>query len=294
MSKNRQKNSWQWDDIRYFLAITEHGSLSGAARALNVKHSTVSRHLIGLETGLGTKLFIRLGTKLELSQDGQLILKRAKLIEREMLAVDLMAQQKEMSAGHVTLSCPPMLLRQLILPCFKDFFNSNGNIELVLQADARTVDMSRNEADIALRFVRPTEEDLICRTLATLSYSVYGTNKWMDVEHEDHKFIRLSRIKNLENNTKFTHFVGNRQYSMTTNDIDTAKEACMLGYGLVLLPDIFVPESMGLMKFQSPDMVINQKIFMVMHADVRNTRQVRLVADYLVESVKKVWLSNDY
>ena len=80
-----------WEDLRYFLAIASAGTLSGAARQLNVDQATISRRLAALEAELGTRLINRLPRRAELTSLGNEVLEQALAIEERMFSIKRLA-----------------------------------------------------------------------------------------------------------------------------------------------------------------------------------------------------------
>lgn len=281
MTKNKQYLDWRWDDIRYFLELYRQGSLSGAARKLSVRHSTVARHLARLEEVIGGKLFAKRLNGLELSELGRHVIERALMIERDAAILEAMGRRNNELAGRVIVTCPPMLLRRMIMPRLDQFFDNYAGIELTLISEARQANLNQNEADIALRFVRPNETGLVCRTLQSMSYSVYANRKWRDVPPAKQKLIKFTQIRNLENDESFQRFAEQRHIVMTTNDMEVALDACVGGHGVALLPDQIAEDNPHLERIEVADLVVKQDLFLVMREDVRMIPKVRVVADYL-------------
>src|SRR5215813_3097096 len=105
--------NWQWDDVRFFLAVSREGSLSRAARVLGVDHVTVGRRIAALEQQLGAKLLIRTPEGFSASAAGQAILTRCEAMEGAALDLERLAAGHDAQfTGSIRLSTTEVLAAQ--------------------------------------------------------------------------------------------------------------------------------------------------------------------------------------
>ena len=108
---------WQWDDIRFFLAVSRAGSLSGAARVLGVGHVTVGRRVVLLEKRLGVKLLNRTPEGFSIALAGQAILGQCAAMENTALDLERIAAGRDsLAAGTVRLTTTEALAHQVVAP----------------------------------------------------------------------------------------------------------------------------------------------------------------------------------
>ncbi len=163
-----------WDDLRFFLALCEAGTLSGAARATRVEHTTVARRIDALETALGARLFDRFPKGWALTAAGTALVPHARKLEDDMHALRNVARGAAEVAGVVRVSAPPALTACLLAPRLRTPLSRLPGVEIDLRAEARTTDLMRRQADIALRFARPTSPGLVTKLLAHVDYALYA------------------------------------------------------------------------------------------------------------------------
>ena len=163
-----------WDDLRFFLALCEAGTLSGAARATRVEHTTVARRIDALETALGARLFDRFPKGWSLTAAGTALVPHARKLEDDMHALLNVARGATEVAGGVRVSAPPALTACLLAPRLRAPLSRLPGVEIDLRAEARTTDLMRRQADIALRFARPTSPGLVTKLLAHVDYALYA------------------------------------------------------------------------------------------------------------------------
>ena len=139
-----------WEDIRHFIAVARAGTMSGAARSLQVDHATVSRRLAALEADLNVRLVERLPRACRLTDVGRLVLERAIDMEGAADRISRIAQAAHAPlVGKVTLSAPPVLAAHLLAHHLAEFRDSFPEIRWSLAAQAQQVSLSRREADVA-------------------------------------------------------------------------------------------------------------------------------------------------
>ena len=139
--------------LRAFEAAGRHQSFSRAAEELGVSHSSISRHVRGLEDRLGVQLFRDLPRGLELSRDG------AAYLAQISPALDAIASATEGLAetpqGTVAVNSEPLFAMKWIMPRLTDFYAQYPDISIRLEASRQLADVARYEADLAIRFVHP-------------------------------------------------------------------------------------------------------------------------------------------
>lgn len=276
-------DSLQWDNIRYFLALSRQGSLSATARALKVDHSTVARRVSNLEKLLRIKLFTRLARGWVLTAEGQALAKQAELLEEEMLSLWRVAMGNSSLSGTVRLSAPPLLLNEFLVPRLNEFARRYADIDLVLIGETRGADLARAEADIALRMIQPTNSQLVMRRLGDVAYNLYAVRRWHDVDEPEQAFIGFDEATHNAQKAWLDNYVGERRYALRTNDMRAMYHAAAGGLGIALLPQFLVGTDSRLESMAGLATPFSCPLFLVMHADVRRTPRVRATADFLAE-----------
>lgn len=163
-------NPARWDDIRVLLAVLREGSFSGAAASLSVEQSTVSRRIAALETALGAVLFDRTPAGPRATELALRLRPAAERMEAELSSlIDLSASMTEQIEGRVRLAVTSSFAVQIVIPFVLPALRTQyPGLHLDLIVDERAADLVQREADLALRFFRPTEGDLLARRIAQL------------------------------------------------------------------------------------------------------------------------------
>lgn len=272
-----------WDDLRFFLALCEAGTLTGAASAAGVEHTTVARRIEALETALGARLFDRFPRGWSLTAAGTALVPHARKLEDDMHALLNVARGAIEVAGVVRVSAPPALTACLLAARLRGPLARLPGVEIDLRAEARTTDLMRRQADIALRFARPTAPGLVTRLLAHVDYALYA--------HEDYvanrapaqwEFLGYDELQqDAPQQDWLDKLRGTRRYSMRSNDLLTLLQAAVGGCGAGVFPRYAAARAPGLVVLD-PACPVRRTLWLVMHDDVRRAPHVRAVADEII------------
>jgi DNA-binding transcriptional LysR family regulator len=149
--------------MRLFLAVAETGSLSAAARRLRVAQPTVSRRLAELEAKLGEPLFVRGVAGTAATALGERLLEPAKRMAEWAGELERSAEGAESTPrGVVRLTAPPGVAFEVVTPFAADLKRKLPEVQLEVVSTVAYLDLSRREADLALRMQKPTQRDLTC------------------------------------------------------------------------------------------------------------------------------------
>ena len=172
--------TWEWDDVRFFLAASREGSLSGAARALNVDHVTVGRRIAALEERLGAKLLTRTPEGLIATPAGQAILRQCEAMETSAFDIErLAAGHDSQYGGRIRLTTTEVLATHVIVPELAALRDRYPQLQVEILTGVRLLDIARREAEIAVRPVKPTAQSLVCRKLGEFGFGLYASRDYL-------------------------------------------------------------------------------------------------------------------
>lgn len=173
---------FEWDDVKYFLAVARHGSTLAAAKALKLSQSTVQRRVAELERKIGRELVQRHATGYRLTEFGEEMLPYAEQIERAAIAFE---QRKATidrgEAGLIRVACPEPIVYRIMKSGLLDRFHMRHpklRVEFVMSD--QYVDLARGDADVALRSGDTDDGVLVGRKIAESLWSVYASQGYID------------------------------------------------------------------------------------------------------------------
>ena len=173
---------FEWDDVKYFLAVARHGSTLAAAKALKLSQSTVQRRIGELERKLGRELVKRHATGYRLTEFGEEMLPYAEQIERAALEFEQRKATIERGeAGLIRVTCPePIVLRIMQSALLDRFHARHPNLRVEFVMTDKYVDLARGDADVALRSGDTDDNVLVGRKIADSLWSVYASKAYIE------------------------------------------------------------------------------------------------------------------
>lgn len=229
----------RWDDLRVLLSVMREGSFSAAASALGVEQSTVSRRIAALEQALGAPLFDRLRTGPRPTELAASLRPRIERVEAEVRGVlDGVRAQEPAVRGRVRLAITEALAVHVIIPRVLGPLRArHPELEVDLLTSDLAADLGRREADLALRFFRPTDGDLVAKRVAKLRTAVLAHRDYEGVgrptEALDFIALELPGIPSREEAFLAEHV--RVRPTMRTNGYLAQVEAVRAGLGVALL-----------------------------------------------------------
>ncbi|APG95716.1 LysR family transcriptional regulator [Sinorhizobium americanum] len=164
-----------WNDLKFFLAVANMGSLSAASTQLGVSPSTVSRRIEALEAGLKVKLFRPHRDGYDLTPAGRELLPGAERAEAQMRVFERTARGKDSElAGPVRINAPELLGQEVLLPRLAGFLQSHPDIRIEMHSSVRPLQLVTEQADIVLRLVRPERGNYRQRKLGHVVFGIYA------------------------------------------------------------------------------------------------------------------------
>jgi DNA-binding transcriptional LysR family regulator len=180
MDRLRSPSMLNWDDLRFFLAVARHGSLSAAARVLKVSQPTVGRRISAFERALGTKLFVATRLGQELSTTGRDLMAHAERMELDVLAAERVTAARDLRMhGRVSVTATAWMIDGVLAPLVSAFSSQYPELELELMADVRHLNLVRREADIALRTSRFEHNDIVQRKVGVVAFGLYASDAYL-------------------------------------------------------------------------------------------------------------------
>ena len=292
-----------WNDIavdcnqvRAFLAASEEGSLSAAARALKQTQPTLSRQVTGLEHALGVTLFERGHRRLQLTAAGLELLDHARAMAVAANRISLAASgQSQAIEGRVCITATEMLATYYLPRMLRKLREQAPGIVVEVVASDEVRDLMRREADIAIRHAQPMQPDLIARRIGCLRGRIYAARRLLDevgvprnvADLQDQDFVGV------DNTEALLEGLAEQGLKLRLEQFRTSAASgnCMLqlireglGFGFLpmdtgalfddlvcVLPELFDPEI---------------PVWLVTHRELHTSRRIRVVYDLLAEELQ--------
>jgi len=288
---------FDWNDLKYVLALAHHGRLSAVGKQLGVDHTTVSRRISALEQELDVRLFDRSPKGYTLTSEGHRMLPFAEKIESQAIALskDISGLDTAMS-GIVRLATPEALGSQFLTRHWISFRRDNPNIEVELVAAARRLSMTKREADIAVTLSRPTRGRLVAQKAGRYRLRLYGSSTYLrshppiqtfdDLANHDFIWYVDDLLEYEELQMLHKNFRSPRVVFRSTNVTGQAN-AAVNGIGLALLPCFLADQMPELVPVLGDASALERDLWVVTHEDLRHVARMEAVVNFLTATFKK-------
>lgn len=290
-----QRTAPAWDDLRYVLAIARAHGLAGASRVLSVNHSTIYRRLRALERSLGVQLFARLPTGYQPTEAGERLIAAAERMEAEALAVDReIAGRDTQLVGLVRVTSSETLAYRVLTALIASFRRAHPRVEVELVIDNQLLDLSRREADVALRARRPTEPTAFGRKVADVAWAIYGAKTYLKGKAPPRSKAQLAKHAVIGFGTRATQLLAAQWLQAAvpetaivyrTNSLINQLTAAKDGIGLALLPCYLADAERELARLLGPIDDLTTELWLITHQDLRATARVRAFMDHVGEAL---------
>ncbi|MET2845860.1 LysR family transcriptional regulator [Vibrio owensii] len=297
-------NGTTYNQLMMFHTIAQEGSITAAARKLEIAPPSVSQALKMLEEQLGLPLFTRTTRRIELTEAGQLLYERTLASMSELnLAVESVSDLSRVPSGKVRITVPRFVYQSLLKPIYIEFCQRYPSIQLEISVSDKAIDIIRDGFDMGIRFGDRVEEGMIARQLtlpvkealfASPGYvEQYGLPKTPDdlKQHKliQYRFISSNQVAPLNLNNQGETLTVNMPTALIVNDTDVMIDAAHngLGIGRIVTPMIEEGFKKGeivpvLEEFWQP----YSGLYVYFHKNTQKAKRVRVLIDFLLEKAE--------
>jgi DNA-binding transcriptional LysR family regulator len=292
-----QLKALSWDDFRLVKAVADTGALPAAAVQIGVNHSTIFRRLRQIESALGFTLFERHRTGYTLTTAGEEMFKVAELLEENIGAFERRLAGREIKpSGELRVTTNDSLLIHLLTPLFKRFQEACPDIRLDVVASNQALNLSKRDADVAIRATGNPPEALVGRRIATIAWALYGRAADFPQPGAIHDLAELYRRNwvSLGDNlatlkaVKFVReHVAEQNIRYRLNNVLGLGEAVEAGLGIGHLPCFIGDVRPALVRLAPPEPAFATSLWLLTHADLRHSPRVRAFLDFAADEISK-------
>lgn len=235
-------NTFSWEDARIFLSVTEHKSFTAAAKVLKLGQATVSRRIQILEEKFGLQLFVRGKHGAYPTADADTLIPVAKEMAKWALEFGRLANHKQQSiSGIVTIAAPPGVAVEQLAPFALVLKAHEPEIQLEILSSVDYVNLSRGDADIAIRNHAPQEQGLISLHSASVESVVKASRQYMETLTKPYRIEALDwvtwggKYKSLSPRPMLESLIPNFTAAVSSDDYLVIKAAVEAGLGACIV-----------------------------------------------------------
>jgi molybdate transport repressor ModE-like protein len=288
-----------WDHLRYYLEVARRGSLSAAAKSLGVSHATVLRNIDNLEEALGVRLFKRLQSGYQLSEEGERLLEKAVMMQSAMKEFEQTVQkQGDRLAGvlRVTQTDSDSLN---LYDLYAEFSTRYPEVTLEVDTSISPRNLNQQEFDVAIRFVDKPHELLVGNYLGTVEYGAYATRGYLERfgcspalselgwviqkksvnnwggKHNDSSFGKLYRL------------VDSPRIVLQSDNYRAVETAVLAGVGAGFLSHLNAGKYPDVVGLTGHDLTSRNHVWVLTHRDLKHTIKVRHFMAFITDRLKE-------
>jgi len=293
-----------WDKLRIFHAAAEAGSFTHAGEVLHMSQSAVSRQVSALERELSAPLFHRHARGLVLTEQGELLYRTAQEVFMKLASAEtLLTDSRGKPRGDLRVTTTIALGVHWLTPRLHEFMTLYPDIRLQLVLNDDELDLGMREADVAIRFQPPTQNDLIRRKLFVVHNHVYASLEYVKTygaprtlaDLENHRILTYGgivpphiRLVNWLETAGRANGAAPRTPALQINSMLGLKEAVRRGLGLAFLPDYVARDDQRIVAvLDAEDSLPNFETYFVYPEEMKASKRIEVFRDFLVAKARE-------
>tara|TARA_R110001592_G_scaffold79054_5_gene236802 strand:+ start:18190 stop:19083 length:894 start_codon:yes stop_codon:yes gene_type:complete len=291
-----------WDKLKIFKAVAEAGSFTHAGDNLNLSQSAISRQISGLEQELGMPLFHRHARGLILTEQGEILFQTACDMSDRLKQVEIqLSDSRNLPAGPLTMTTVEFIASTWLAPQISTFKESYPKIQLTMLLDDRIYNLSKREADVAIRLQKTEHSDLIERHMTSIGFSLCASKSYLEKHGRPKKktdfahhmmigyplntytpFIKPNWIFG-----KLNIDINNNPNVILINSMHTRYTAVKNGTGISVLPNYIIHQDDDI-EILCPDIKIpSVDMYFMYPQERRNSRRIKVLRDFLFDYIQQ-------
>ena len=289
-----------WNDLKIILAIGRQGSLSGAARTLDMNHSTVFRRINAIEDKMGVRFFDRLPQGYSLTEAGEAALRAADKIDNEVNGLSRKLLGKDLRLqGGIRVTAPEGVSHKLLRPIIAEFLKRHPEINIDLVVTGNALKLARREADLAIRVTNNPPDTSIGRKVCNFRFGFYASKEYVEkntqTKVDQHHWLLLDDCQqwfpaSVWKQLGLAGLQKTNNVCLRTDSTTAIVNAAIDSLGVAPLPCFLGDDEEKLVRVFEPDKDIAGgmmlELWVLMHPDLRNTARVRALKNYIYENLE--------
>jgi DNA-binding transcriptional LysR family regulator len=280
-----------WDDMRLVLAIGRAGTLAGAARALALNHSTVFRRLGALEGQIGVRLFERFRDGYTATAAGEEVIALAGRIDADVTAVERRLAGRDLRPSGLVRVTTTDTLVDLLMRMLASFRSAHPEIVLELAASNVIFNLSRRDADVAIRPSVEPPELLVGRRVATIAFALFASADYLKrrparLQPERHDWVAPDdTLAHLNVAQWLNATIPPERVVLRTGSLVTLLAAVRAGIGMAPLPCYLGDSDPALRRLGGPMGEFDAGLWLLTHPDLRRVARIRAFLDFMAPAL---------
>lgn len=286
-----------WENIKYFIYLAKEGRLQRAAKLLNSNHSTVYRRVKGFEESIQMQLFESTPSGYILTAAGEKLYHSVKDLEERMDEVDRKIHGLDNTLkGVVRITTTDSLATTILPRLLKKFKKTWPGICIELKVGNQHFNLSKREADIAIRPSSEAPPHLIGRNIGYLNFGVFASKDYLKNKPKENFLQNLGSYRFIGLDDSLSHLLSKKWLDSLgvdelqidrSDNFTTVASLCSVGLGVAVLPLYMQGIYKNLEMIHRPKEKIGSDLWVLSHKDLSRNQKVRVTKNFFVEEIKK-------
>lgn len=292
------KVKFDWAHVSLFVAVADCGSLSGAARATGVSQPTIGRAVRALEEDLDVVLFTRHPKGLNLTKQGETLIFHARAMAHSAARLSLSAAgRSNQLVGTVRITASQIVATYVLPSILTRLRRAEPRIQVELVATDNVENLLFREADIAIRMVRPTQQDLIARHVTDMPVGTYASHSYLAERPapETVEDMLLHSLIGYDRSTLIIDGAAERgielkpeNFSIRCDDQAACWQLVLAGAGIGFMSCWLADSDDRVMRLLPEFDLGVLPVWLTSHGALKTNQRVRFVYDYLAAELKNI------
>ncbi len=288
--------SYDWDDMRVFLAVGRGESLSKAGKTLKMDPATVGRRVARLEERLGAALFAKSVQGYVLNSEGERLLAHAMRAETALAqgAEEVHGEAGQLS-GVVRIGAPDGSANYLLPQVCAAICDENPGLEVQIVALPRVFNLSKREADMAITLSRPTAGRLMAQKIADYKLHLAATQGYLDAhpkiktlkDLKGHRVIGYIPDMIFDKEVDYLGQTGVDRVTLASNSVAVQVNWVRQGAGLAIVHDFCMPTLPDIRRVLEDKISLTRTFYLVRHLDDRRVERLNRFAEAVTLGLRR-------
>jgi DNA-binding transcriptional LysR family regulator len=281
-----------WDDLKFFLAVSRAGSVRSAADELKVNHSTVSRRITSFERSLGQRLFDRSAHGYVRTRLGDEIFNEASYLEDRLNTIErrIIGQDEQLS-GEIRVTAPDLIAQELLMPGLAQFCQMYPDVELEIVDSIKMFNLANREADVAFRIIKEPPDYLIGRKLVVIHRACYMPKTNLPLLQQEGWLAKQNWIGWTDKQRRPVGSMAREHPSFSSkHKIANGKLqslACRYGMGIGILPCFIGDADPELVRIPPYSNEAKYDLWILSHPDLRQNAKIQTFVRFMTKYVQE-------
>lgn len=275
-----------WDNLRYVLMVANKGSISAAARELGVNRSTVLRRIERFQQDLNCLIFKRSAEGYALTPEAEKMINAAREVESTLFDLQRQLAGRELRLeGELRVTTTDTFMLSLLAQPLAGFRQRYPHILVDLLVTGQVLDLTRRDADIAIRPTQQPEAGFVGRKLRDIEFMVYTSSEYGPAEMQNWRVARWVGVTDTLYRSPvgawFDQNIALSQIAIRCDSLVAVRACAEEGMGMALLPSVLGDSSPRLVRVADGPAGLTTGLWLLTHPDLVRSARVSAFLDHM-------------